>query len=160
MSNTVTMSETAAVYPKEQISRETIKQLCKNVGIREGARQLGLPEARLLQWSHRDPEGPWKPLASKPGPKPVINPTSTPSQAFDNHLLTAKNKSKSLLAKFVVNASKVAARSRSPLSDATKVKDVAAVYDKVWPGEKESTGTQLNVLNIGGSMSINEKGLG
>lgn len=128
----------ATLAPTIPIDKEAIKTLCKAVGIREGARQLGLPEARVLKWSERDPTGSWTPAKPIPGPSPSLQTVVTPSKAHDNHLLTQKNKSRSNLAKYVLNASKVAARSRKPLEDAPLVDKVANVHAKVWPEEKQS----------------------
>lgn len=46
--------------PAQPIDREAVKLLCKQIGLREGARRMGLSEARVLKWSQRDPAGPWK----------------------------------------------------------------------------------------------------
>lgn len=119
------------------INRESVKTLAIAVGVREAARQLGLSEDRVRQWSSRDgwfkaPQTPTTVLNRNH----VTNVTKTPADAYNQVLRARKAKSRHFLSQFVVNGSKVAARSRSPLADAGKVKDLATVMEKVWPEEK------------------------
>lgn len=79
---------------------------------------------------------------------PLSKPVQSGSQALANSLKGQQNKSRNFLAKFVVNASKVASRSRSPLSDAGKVRDVASVMEKVWPEEKQGDAGAFNLNMI------------
>jgi len=63
-----------------------------------------------------------------------------------------KGRTRLNLAKWGVNASKVAAKSRKPLEDAPNVKAVAGVMSLLWP-EQQQAGVSINLLNVGGSMS-------
>lgn len=75
-------------------NKEAVKVLAKAVGVREAARQLGLPEERVKKWSQRDPAGHWGgAVVSVPfnrGGRPCSVPTSpnvpTPSEALANSI--------------------------------------------------------------------------
>lgn len=75
-------------------------------------------------------------LAQQGKAQPLSANVRTGSQTLEKYLETTKSKSRNNLARYVLNGSKVAARSRSPLADAGKVKDLATVMEKVWPEEK------------------------
>lgn len=77
--------------------------------------------------------------------KPLSNQVQNGQNAYVNALHGQKQRSRALLAKYVVNASKVAARSRKPLEDAPLVDKVANVHAKVWPEEKQQSGFVLNL---------------
>lgn len=131
------------------VNRESVKTLAIAVGVREAARQLNIPEATVQSWSLR---GAWFKQAAQTPLPPTVTPiaatnATTASKALQNVLDGAKYKSKALLAKYVVNASKVAARSRSPLRDAQDVRHVAAVHSTLWPEAKAGTGGLT--LNLG-----------
>lgn len=137
----------------QPIDREAVRTLAVAVGVREAARQLNLDENRVLQWSHR---GQWfkqpeptqqPPTVSKHDVISVIKP----SQALQNVMEQRKSKSRLLLSKYVLNATKVASRSRSPLRDAQSVRHVAAVHSSIWPEQAGSTNVQINLaIGIGG----------
>lgn len=149
--------------PPLDVDREAVKTLALSVGIREAARQTGLPEGTVRQWSAR---GKW---LDRPKQPPTVIPTTptlapgnstvtavtSPSKAMQNVLDGHKFKSKALLAKFVVNAAKVASRSRSPLADAQNVRHVAAVHSTLWPEEK--AGSSNMVLNLGVAINTSSR---
>lgn len=83
----------------------------------------------------------------KANPNQVTTVTSS-ANALVNHFLQTKQKSRTNLAKYVLNGSKIAARSRSPLSDAGKVKDLASVMEKVWPEEKVKNDSGLVAIQL------------
>lgn len=133
----------------QEITRESVKTLAIAVGVRESARQLGIPEATVQAWSAREgwfkrPEMP----ASVLGKQGATIATKTTSQALSNVLSTRKEKSRLNLSQYVLNGSKVAARSRSPLADAGKVKDLATVMEKVWPEEKVKNDNGLVAIQL------------
>jgi hypothetical protein len=160
---------------QQEIDWAGIRANAVAIGVREAARQVSshLPPVeqkrfvdRVLQRSHR--EG-WirrkiqvmnEVVRLSPSPpsvnggvpaKPLSSAVSMSSDGMANHLKTIKNKSRFNLSKFVLNASKVASRSRSPLQDARNVKDVAGVYSVLWPEERGSNALTLNVgVAIGG----------
>jgi DNA-binding transcriptional regulator YiaG len=148
----VTSSPTAVT----QISREEVKQLATNVGVRQAARDLGIPEATVQAWSARGKwfKNPDKPLTviQKQG---ATIATKTPSKVLQNTLQARHGRVRSNLSQFLVNASKVASKSRSPLQDASKVRDVASVMEKVWPESKDVQNVfSLNVLSLGGKVEV------
>ena len=64
----------------------------------------------------------------------VAQPTAiTPAEAAANILSERKDKSRSHLSKYVVDASRTAANSDGDLTIARHVKDVAAVHSTIWP---------------------------
>lgn len=134
-----------------------IRAAAVTIGVREAGRQASshLPKEeqnrfveRVMKRSQR--EG-WithvNSLTAQPNDKekPLSANVRTGSNAILQHLIQAKDKSRTNLAKYVLNGSKVAARSRSPLSDAGKVKDLAAVMEKVWPEEKQDVHNDLHI---------------
>lgn len=75
-----------AAVRKATIPRETVKTLAKAIGLRPAARQLGIDENLVLQWSARDPNGPWS-VKPKDRNQGVI----TPSAAIGNVLESGQN---------------------------------------------------------------------
>lgn len=77
---------------QRQVSREAVKTLAIAVGVREAARQLGLPEPTVQSWSRRD-----KWFAQPPLPPTITNPNSasiaskTPSAAFSDMVDSGHN---------------------------------------------------------------------
>lgn len=142
---------------KVTIPKETVKTLAKAIGLRPAARQLGLDENLVLQWSKRDPEGSWA-IEPKDRTQNVI----TPSKALADTLLERKDKSALHLSKYVTDAAENAACSEGEIKIAQDVRHVAAIRSSLWPEEKQEAGINLNVLSIGGDMAIqiNQKGLG
>lgn len=131
---------------RKSVSREEVKLLAISVGVREAARQLDIPESTVQSWSARynwfkQPEQP-KSVRTRNG---ATNATKDPSTQLQNILENRKGKIRTNLSKYVLNGSKVAARSRSPLSDAGKVKDLATVMEKVWPEEKQDVHNDLHI---------------
>lgn len=135
--------------PPLDVNREAVKTLALSVGVREAARQTGLKEDVVLQWSKRfqwfkQPEPtPQPPTIQK---QPVIG-VIKPSEALKNAMNGRKEKCRVLFSKYVVNAAKVASRSNTPLRDAEKVHKAASVMSIIWPEEK--SGSSNMVLNLG-----------
>lgn len=148
----------------EPIDWPGIRAAAVTIGVREAARQAGqhLPPGelkrftdRVMQRCHR--EG-WirekKRIIQEPPPittsKPLSAKVSNGADSLVNHLAQKKEKSRLNLAKFVVNASSVAAKSRKPLAIAQDVRHVSAVMQALWP-EEGSKGLTLNLgVAIGG----------
>lgn len=139
--------------PGLDVDKEAVKTLAIAIGVREAARQTGLSEDRVRQWSCREK---W---FKQPDPVPLpptitrnqVTAVTKPSDALRNHELALKGKTRLNMIRWGVNASKVAAKSRSPLSDAPNVKALASVVQVLWP-EQQQPSVSINLLNAGGSM--------
>lgn len=138
----------------EKIDRESVKTLAIAVGVRQAARETGIPENTVLSWSKRDNwfTDPPKPITVEQQNGRAIA-AITPSLALQNTLSQRKDKTKLNLSKYVLNGSKVAAKSRSPLQDAGKVKDLATVMEKVWP-EQQQTSSNLDLRILAGGRAM------
>jgi hypothetical protein len=131
------------------VDREAVKTLAIAVGVREAARQMSIPEATVQAWSARFG---W--FEDKITPKPPhLQPATVatkPSQALNNVLESRKQRTRLNLTKYLVNGSKVAAKSRSPLRDAPNVKALAGVMQAVWPPEQgAAANVMVNVALLG-----------
>lgn len=143
--------------PPLNVDREAVRTLAVAVGVREAARQMNIPEATVQAWSAR---GNWSVQIEAAKAAHVqrleaatkLQPKATkPADALVNVMNDRKDKSRFLLSKYVVNAAKVASRSRSPLKDAQNVRHVAGVMSAIWPEEQGSRGLTLNLgVAIGG----------
>ncbi len=122
----------AATKMADGLPPEEAKRLIDRINKR-GFRERWLDTAKTLA------------LSAPTNAKPLSQPVQTASVALAKSLEGQKQKSRSLLAKFVVNASKVAARSRKPLADAQNVRHVAAVHSSLWPEEQKNAGMTLNL---------------
>lgn len=90
-----------AILSPTSVTREEVKTLAIAVGVREAARQLGLAETRVLQWSKR---GEWfKPTPQPPRQSDVITVIS-PSDALRTTLTERSNKTKLGLSKAAMRA--------------------------------------------------------
>lgn len=116
---------------------------------------MGIPEPTMQAWSAR---GQWFAKPQQPptvtrqtGPNSIATAATKPSQALQNVMEQRKSKSRLLLSKYVLNAAKIASRSRSPLKDAQNVRHVAAVHSSIWPEQAGSNNVQINLaIGIGG----------
>jgi hypothetical protein len=106
------------------------------IGLREIARNMGIPEGTVLarakreSWSKQISDA--KSLAKREGTAPAL----TPMEAVALTLNERKDKTKLHLSRYAVEASEKAANHRQKLKIARQVKDVAAVAGSVWPAEK------------------------
>lgn len=135
------------------VDREQVRMLVLRVGCTEASQELGIPLNTILSWSAR---GKWlKP--EKPELPPTVQPraisTIKPSQALANIMERRKEKVNDHLSRYLVNASKVASRSRAPLRVAQNVRHVAAIKQAVYPEPVNAPGITLNVLNTAGAMA-------
>ena len=120
------------------------------IGLREIARNMGIPEGTVLarakreSWSKQISDA--KSLAKREGTAPTV----TPMEAVAFTLNERKDKTKLHLSRYAVEASEKAANHRQKLKIARQVKDVAAVAGSVWPAEKQETpGVLVNIALLG-----------
>lgn len=147
------------------VNREAVRVLVVAVGVREAARQMNLPAGTVLAWANR---GGWLQSArdaikrktdaiaqSREQPGSTQSPAINPSDALQNTLAERKDQTRLNLSRYVVDASKKAAKSAGDLEIAPRVKEVAAVAGHVWPevkGAEQGEGTL--VLSIGGNVNL------
>ena len=128
-----------------QVDKEAVRALVVAVGVREAARQMGIAEGTVQAWSARYK---WTEkvkaaqqlaIASKP-----VQPIATkPADALANVLVERKEKSRTHLSKYVVDAGEQAANSNGDLAIAQDVRHVAAIHSSIWPEEQQA---QNNVM--------------
>lgn len=125
------------------IDREAVKTLAIAVGVREAARQMGIPESTVKSWSTR---GAWfkQPILPPTLTKPnnASTASKTPSDALADTLRKRSGKTKLHLSKFTLDASKAAARSKGDLKLARSVKEIAQTASLVhqWEGTQSGMG--------------------
>ena len=115
------------------------------IGLREIARNMGIPEGTVLARAKR--EG-WtrqiqsaKALTKHDDRAPAI----TPMEAVAGTLSKRKDKSALHLSRYVVDASRNAAMSRGDLDEAQNVRHVAAVRSHLWPERQDCPMEQMAV---------------
>ena len=115
------------------------------IGLREIARNMGIPEGTVLARAKR--EG-WtrqiqsaKALTKHDDRAPAI----TPMEAVAGTLSKRKDKSALHLSRYVVDASRYAAMSRGDLDEAQNVRHVAAVRSHLWPERQDCPMEQMAV---------------
>lgn len=134
-----------------QISREEVRQLAVNKGVREAARLLGLNEARVRKWSSRyrwfaQPES--KALQERNG---IVTSVTTPSDALRELLETDSKQTKIGLSKAARKAAEHLAEAAPTevLKRSRQMKDVAGTASLVhqWESNSNAAGPiQFNVL--------------
>jgi len=129
---------------------EQIKTACASgIGLREIARNMGIPEGTILSRAKREA---WSKQINdaKSLAKRDDAPSVTPMEAVAFTLNERRDKTKLHLSRYAVEASENAANHRQKLKIARQVKDVAAVADSVWPEEKqEAPGILVNPAILG-----------
>jgi len=144
------------------VTREEVKQLAINIGVREAARQLGLNEDRVCQWSKR---GKW--FVDPPKPPTITNgvvsTVSTASEALRETLVKRSGSTKLALSKAALKASEHLAESEAPviLKSARQMRDIASTASTVhgWEAGAKDVGpfapgsiqilSQRTYLNMG-----------
>ena len=141
---------------RSKISSERWEQIktarASGIGLREIARNMGIPEGTVLARAKR--EG-WtrqiqsaKALSKHDDRAPAI----TPMEAVAGTLSKRKDKSALHLSRYVVDASRNAAMSRGDLDEAQSVGHVAAVRSYLWPERQdcpvEQMAVNIAILNV------------
>jgi hypothetical protein len=130
------------------INREAVKTLAIAIGVRQAAREMGLPESSVKSWSTR---GKW--FADTPKPPHlarVASNASTPSDALATRLANDERETRASLSQYARKVSERASR-RSHLDDAPLVHKVAQTAGIVhrWSEGMAANQFTLNVLNVG-----------
>lgn len=121
------------------VDKEQVRMLVLAVGVREAARQTGINENTVLDWSSR---GNW--LAEvRPTPAKFALPASmrgaiapiSPADALQNTLNDRHKHTKLGLSLFTARAARMASKlpKEALLANAADVKAVADIAGKVWP---------------------------
>ena len=136
-----------------QVDKDQVKMLVLNLGVREAARQCGLNENTVLDWSRA---GQWlsetRPTPAKlPPPASLVGPISPikPADAMANVLAENKKRTMLALSSYVAKTSEHAETlsGEEALASAPSVKAVADIYGKVWP-EQQASGISLNFFTL------------
>ncbi len=137
-------TECAAPAPATQIDKESVRMLAIEIGVRPAARQLGLDEDRVCQWSHR---GNWFP-AQPDVQRSTVSTVSKPGDVLLRELQTHERETRLSLAR---SARKLAIEAESAeLGQSSHVLNVAKTAGIVhkWNDEKQNVSFSLNVLNL------------
>jgi hypothetical protein len=141
-----------AYKPRDySIDKSALKALVAVYGPREAARQAGIPSGTVTKWASRYK---WKKAVfikrgtgdQEPSALAGKDAGDLLKEALENH----RESSTLHLAQYTANASKKAAEHRDPLEVARKVRDVAGVYQTLWPLEEQS-GLIEGAILIGGA---------
>jgi hypothetical protein len=149
----------------QQVDRDAVRTLAVAIGVRQAARQLGIPEPTVQAWSAR---GKW--FQDPPKPPTITNPrgatiaTTTPAAALAEHLTEHSNRSRLGLSKAITKASERFAELPSTVlvqhSTSKAVKDYAGAGAIIHSWNQENRpGSPLNlqVLSQNTVISINDK---
>ena len=122
------------------VDKSAIKALVTLHGPRGAARESGLPVGTVLSWARRYK---WKKMVI---PRTTLTTSAKPGAKLEGKdaadllresLENSRVNSTIHLAKFTENASRDAAKSKTPLEIARKVRDVAGVYQVLYPPQEE-----------------------
>jgi hypothetical protein len=133
-------------YRDHSIDRGAVKALVALLGPREAARQAGISENTVLGWCRRFK---WKKAGFLPkttginGSVPVKDDAA---EALIRAVEKCREESTVNLAKYTERASRKAARHYDPLSIARNVRDVASVYNTIWPQGQENEMIEAGIL--------------
>lgn len=125
---------------------EAVKTLAIAIGVRKAARQLGLSEDRVRQWSKRES---WFKLPPQPPSKANVTVVTSPSSVLANELETNGRETKLSLSRYARRAAKDSeSLSTREAALVHKVAQVAGIVHG-WNEEKADGKFTLNVLNMG-----------
>lgn len=137
------------------VNKEAVKTLCIKVGVREAARQMGIPQATVQAWSARFK---W----FNRNPKPVLPPSevpattnaTSPSNALQNMLEANSKATKLDLSKATRKAAATFARKKGQavIDEASQLRQIAAAASTVhgW-NDKADGGINLQLgIMLGG----------
>jgi hypothetical protein len=123
---------------KSSVEMQALKALVTVYGPREAARVSGIPYGTIsamafkFQWKKAG----FRPRVSDGSDSPIAGKDA--GDLLKESLEKSKSASTMHLAKFTERASEKAATHKDPLEVARAVKDVASVYNVLWPAEEES----------------------
>ena len=132
----------SAMPPPLDVDKEDVRVLVVAVGPREAARQMGLKEATVNQWSarggwleHLRPENqPKAPVSMAPR---TVTGVTNPASALQNTLLERRDKTKLGLSKWAARSSKHLSSLKGERAAASYAEAVgtAHVMSKLWPDQ-------------------------
>ncbi len=138
---------------------EAVKTLATAIGVREAARQTGIPENTVMAWSAR-----YKWFAPTKLPPTITHPngasiaSKTPSVALADTLKAESHETKLNLSKGILRASRAIAEAdpKELLEKADKVKAMAGAGSVVhsWEEKQQNVGLNLSILSVSGDMTI------
>jgi len=132
----------------QPVSRESVRVLAISVGVREAARQLGLNENTVRQWSSRFN---WFQQPPQPPSKRPVTTVTSPGDALLQHLNEHKNETRISLARSVRRLAKRAEKAK--LSDSKHVLNVAQTaghtFEDWQPKQIAGTNVMVNIALLG-----------
>jgi hypothetical protein len=141
---------------RSRISSERWEQIktahASGIGLREIARNMGIPEGTVLARAKREGWTQQIQSAAKLAKHNDRAHAVTPMEAVAGTLSKRKDKSALHLSRYVVDASRNAAMSRGDLDEAQNVRHVAAVRSHLWPERQdcpmEQMAVHIAILNV------------
>ncbi len=129
------------------VSKEAVRLLAIEYGVREAARKMGLNEDTVCQWSRRFD---WFPVSPKSNDVRAVSSVSRPGDVLASELATHENTTRLRLAKYASNAAAAIHKSVHPTRYTKQARDLASVMATVHRQDegKGSTTFSLNVLNM------------
>lgn len=152
--------------PPLDVNREAVRTLVVAVGVRQAARQMGLPQPTVQAWSARfkwlgPSRKPSQPLPPSMQPTVATGATKTPSTALQDHLNDDSRVTRSALSaatrKAAVHLQKAPAT--EVLSRHKALASVAAVAGKVheWDQSGSAPSFTLNLAIVAGGMQTSSE---
>jgi hypothetical protein len=131
------------------VNREAVKALAVNIGVRRAARELGLSESTVMQWSKREN---WFPPPATLPPT-VVERVSTVSKSPVDAMRDVGERSRFALALAGEKAAKhlQAMGGHEIVNKATKYKDIVSATSQLhgFDAKNEAGSFSLNVLSLG-----------
>lgn len=133
------------------VDRGAVRVLATAVGVREAARQLGLSQCRVLQWSKR---GNWFKTPPLPQPPTVtrnhVTTVISPAESLKNQLEDDSRVTRLGLSKAAKAAAETfsKANGQSVIKQAKQLRDITSTASTLHGWEERTAGGALN-LNLG-----------
>ena len=129
------------------VSKEAVRLLAIEIGVREAARRMDLNEDTVCQWSRRFD---WFPTSPKSNEVRAVSSVSKPGDIALAELAKHEGQTRLTLAKYASNAAAAIHKSVHPAKYTRQAGDIAKVMAVVHrqDQDKQSAQFSLNVLNL------------
>ncbi len=134
-----------------QVDRESVRQLAIQIGVRPAARQLGLSEDRVRQWSKREQ---WFAIPQQPPSKANVTVVTKPGDLLLQSIAGNISQARARLAEVArKSADKVKVVT---VESAKELRDLAGTIQQLGPSwearNDQAAGLAVNILIVNGDM--------